>query len=237
MRAVLFDVGGPLDTEVRYERLIDRDIRAAFTAAGATVTPQRYAAANRWAVASFAPNAYQAIIWRLAGADLALAERVYAAVAAGAEQRHRLRGGFELRPGIAALLARLRDRGVALGLAANQPASALARLDAAGLGGYFSYRGVFGTHGYQKPDVRLFLHACAALDVAPAACVMVGDRIDNDIAPARALGMRTILFRSGRHARQQPRSWAEVPDAEARTVVELDAALARLLDGEPDRAR
>ena len=29
---------------------------------------------------------------------------------------------------------------------------------------------------------------------------MVGDRIDNDIAPAITLGMRTVLFRTGRHA-------------------------------------
>ena len=35
---------------------------------------------------------------------------------------------------------------------------------------------------------------------------MVGDRIDNDIAPATTLGMRTVLFRTGRHAAQQPRS-------------------------------
>jgi len=43
---------------------------------------------------------------------------------------------------------------------------------------------------------------------------MVGDRIDNDIAPSRRLGRRTILFRSRRHSAQEPHSWDEVPDAE-----------------------
>ena len=237
IRAVLFDVGGPLDTEVLHERLIDRAIRAAFAAAGAPVDARRYAAANRHAIASFAPNAYRAIIWRLAGGDRALAERVDAAVRAGAEERQRLRGGVEARPGIADLLAGLQRQGLALGLAANQPASALARLDVAGLSGFFTYREVSGTHGLLKPDVRVFLHACAALDLPPAACIMVGDRIDNDIAPARTLGMRTVLFRTGRHARQQPRSWEEIPDAEAASVAQLDAALAQLLragdGGEP----
>lgn len=224
-RAVLFDVGGPLDTEILYERLIDRDIRTAFAAAGAAVEPRRYAAACRYAVAAFAPDAYQAIIWRLAGDDRALAESVYAAVRAGAEERHRRRGGLEVRPGIAPLLERLTQRGVALGLAANQPTSALARLDAAGLGGFFRYREVTGTHGLRKPDVRVFLHACAALELPPAACVMVGDRIDNDIVPARALGMRAIRFVTGRHARQRPRSWLEAPDAEVHDVEELRAVL------------
>jgi FMN phosphatase YigB (HAD superfamily) len=55
---------------------------------------------------------------------------------------------------------------------------------------------------------------------------MVGDRIDNDIAPAKALGMSTIRFRTGRHRRQKPRSPAEMPDAEVTDVQELEAAIA-----------
>src|SRR5919204_4039975 len=60
IRAVLFDVGGPLDLEVTHERLMDAAIQAALGVDEAT-----YAEANAWAVESFASNAYQAIIWRL----------------------------------------------------------------------------------------------------------------------------------------------------------------------------
>jgi hypothetical protein len=73
---VLFDVGGPLDTEIEHERLIEAAIRGALP-----VSDAEYAAAVRAAVDSFAPNAYQAIIWRLAGFDLDESERAYAAVA------------------------------------------------------------------------------------------------------------------------------------------------------------
>jgi hypothetical protein len=41
--------------------------------------------------------------------------------------------------------------------------------------------------------------------------------------------MKAILFRTGRHIRQQPRSFDEVPDAEVHDVAELKAALDRLL--------
>jgi putative hydrolase of the HAD superfamily len=58
---------------------------------------------------------------------------------------------------------------------------------------------------------------------------MVGDRIDNDVVPAKLLGMRTILFRTGRHAKQQPRSWNELPDAEVHTVAELEDAIVRYI--------
>ena len=58
---------------------------------------------------------------------------------------------------------------------------------------------------------------------------MVGDRIDNDIAPAKLLGMRTVLFRTGRHIEQQARSHQEVPDAEVLDVVALRVAMENLL--------
>jgi FMN phosphatase YigB (HAD superfamily) len=55
---------------------------------------------------------------------------------------------------------------------------------------------------------------------------MVGDRLDTDIAPAKALGMATIRFRTGRYRRQKPRSPAEAPDVEVTDVPELEAAIA-----------
>jgi putative hydrolase of the HAD superfamily len=136
---------------------------------------------------------------------------------------------FELRDGIGDVLAWLHGRGLRLGLAANQPHATLDVLDAHGIGQYFHHREVSGTHGFRKPDVRLFLRCCEDLGVEPEQCIMVGDRIDNDIAPAITLGMRTVLFRTGRHAAQQPRSADEVPDAEVRDVPELRRALEALL--------
>ena len=59
---------------------------------------------------------------------------------------------------------------------------------------------------------------------------MVGDRIDNDVVPAKRLGMRTVLFRTGRHRAQQPRSWEEKPDVEVYDVAGLECAIVRLLD-------
>ena len=49
------------------------------------------------------------------------------------------------------------------------------------------------------------------------------------IAPAKALGMASILFRGGRHRRQRPRNQLEEPDAIVTDVVELERALKELL--------
>lgn len=51
--------------------------------------------------------------------------------------------------------------------------------------------------GVEKPDKRLFLLALAQADCTPADAVMIGDRLDNDLAPARALGMSLVWIRQG----------------------------------------
>lgn len=222
IRAVLWDVGGPLDTEVEAERHIDEQIQELVMKAGVTVTSDSYAEANQWAVESFAPNAYRAVVWRLCAGDQDLVASLGELWFAHRE--------FQLRPGIGDVLARLQHRGTLLGLAANQPSRIIAVLDELGVGQYFTHRGVSGHHGYRKPDVRLFLRACENLGIEPEECVMVGDRIDNDIVPAKLLGMRTVLFRTGRHIGQQPRSIDELPNFEVWTVDELEAALNATVD-------
>lgn len=226
IRAVLFDIGGPLDTEVTRERLIDEHIRAACAEVGHPADGATFAEAARWAVESFAPDTYRAIIWRLCGQDAACAMRAYAVVTARAPERQI----FEPREGMLELLAHLHRRELLLGLAANAPHASIGLLDAWGAGDYFQHREVAGTHGLRKPDLRLFLRACADLGVEPGACIMVGDRVDNDVAPAKLLGMSAILFRTGRHREQQPRCWDEAPDAVVYDVAGLEYALWRLID-------
>jgi putative hydrolase of the HAD superfamily len=223
--AILFDIGGPIDTEVEHERLMDADIRDCLAQAGIAVDDASYREAERRAIESFAPNAYQSIVWQLTSGEPDRAARVWAAV----QERSRDRDGFRLRPGIAVLLAALSAQGLLIGLAANQPAAVLEKLDRAGIGRYFGYREVSGTLGLRKPDPRLLLKVCEGLGVSPARSIMVGDRIDNDVVPARILGMRTIRFRTGRHTGQQPRSWLEVPDEDVSDVESLADALQRLI--------
>lgn len=231
VRAVLFDVGGPIDMEVDHERLIDALIRDAVVREGLPVDDDRYEAANRSAIESFAPDAYAAIAWHLCQHDASATAHVIQRLHESGEERSAARGGIELRPGIADVLQRLHGRGLRLGLAANQPAHIIAELDRHGIGRLFTHREVSGHHGYRKPDVRLFLRALDDLDVTPAETIMVGDRIDNDIVPARLLGMRTVLIRTGRHASQQPRSPDEMPDAEVFDAVGIEAAIHAMAAG------
>jgi putative hydrolase of the HAD superfamily len=225
-QAVLFDVGGPLDMEFAWEIAVDGAIASACGLEGIRVDQAAIEEASEAAVAAFAPDAYRHMIETLCGGDPATTERI--------RQRVRAMVGnldvFQLRPEIDSLLRRLSERGLRLGIVANQPQAAAERLARAGIGDLFEHHGLSGLTGISKPDPRAFAAVAEALGVPARACIMVGDRIDNDIAPAKALGMAAILFRGGRHRRQRPRSPAEEPDAVVSDVRELEEAIAVLLE-------
>jgi FMN phosphatase YigB (HAD superfamily) len=199
-RAVLFDVGGAIDMEFAYEIAIEGAIAAACGMEGIRVDQAAIDEASERAVEAFAADAHRHMIETLCG-DARTVERVRQRVRAMTENID----VFQLRPDIEACLRKLRQ----LGLALVAPAAERERLTRAGIDDLFFY----GEPG-----------------VPPAACIAVGDRLDRDIAPAKALGMATIRFRTGRHRRQKPRTPAEMPDAEVTDVAELERAIEALLD-------
>jgi HAD superfamily hydrolase (TIGR01450 family) len=62
-----------------------------------------------------------------------------------------------------------------------------------------------------KPEPLLFEMALQRLGVAPGECVMIGDRVDTDIAGAQRLGMRTAMVRTGRFAPGDPWPQGQAP--------------------------
>jgi putative hydrolase of the HAD superfamily len=223
-RAILFDVGGPIDLEFAWEIAVDGAIASACGLEGIRVDQAMVDEASEAAVAAFAPDAYAFMVEYLCG-DPETAKRV-------GDRRRAMVAGldvFQMRPEMPALLRRLASRGLKLGIVANQPAGMAERLQREGIADLFEHVGITGLTGLRKPDPRAFTAACDALAVTPAEAIMVGDRIDIDVAPAKTLGMATILLRAGRHRRQRPRSQAEEPDAVVTDVLELEAAITILL--------
>ena len=109
-------------------------------------------------------------------------------------------------------LRTLSDKGYQLGIIANQNPGAKDRLDAWGLGRYFSVIASSAELGISKPDKEIFRLALAMADCRPENAVMVGDRLDNDIRPAKELGMKTVRIRKGLAIYMKPSCEAEVPD-------------------------
>jgi FMN phosphatase YigB (HAD superfamily) len=81
-----------------------------------------------------------------------------------------------------------------LGILANQLREAMAGLEGLGLKRFFRVFALSELIDLKKPDPAIFRWALERAGCSPEEAIMVGDRIDNDITPARALGMKTIWF-------------------------------------------
>lgn len=113
------------------------------------------------------------------------------------------------------------DRGYQLGVIANQKPGAKDRLDAWGLGRYFSVIASSAELGVSKPDKEIFLQALAMAKCRLENAIMVGDRLDNDIRPAKELGMKTIRIRKGLAIYMKPSCEAEIPDYTVDSLSEI----------------
>ena len=94
-------------------------------------------------------------------------------------------------------LAALVDKGYKLGIIANQKLGTEERLESWGLRQYFDVIVASAELGYAKPDKEIFEKALELAKCTAAESVMVGDRLDNDIIPAKAIGMKTVWVKTG----------------------------------------
>lgn len=94
-------------------------------------------------------------------------------------------------------LAALLQKGYRLGIIANQKFGTAERLKAWSLRQYFDVIAASAEIGYAKPDKKIFEKAFELAKCTAEESVMVGDRLDNDIIPANALGMKTVWLKSG----------------------------------------
>lgn len=94
-------------------------------------------------------------------------------------------------------LTYLRDAGYRLGVIANQPSQVRAAMERDGLVPFFEVWGVSDDLGLHKPDPALFRRTLELAGVDGTRTVMVGDRLDYDMRPARAAGMHTVWLLRG----------------------------------------
>jgi HAD superfamily hydrolase (TIGR01549 family) len=133
----------------------------------------------------------------------------------------------DLYPDVRATLEELAGR-YRLGILANQPSAVRAALERDGIDHYFDVWGVSEDLGLSKPDPRLFRHALDAAGSEPARTIMVGDRLDYDIRPAKGTGMRTVWLLRGEAPDEPTAEQLREPDLAIRSLAELPAVLERL---------
>ncbi|MFD6952579.1 HAD family hydrolase [Nocardiopsis sp. NPDC060348] len=195
IRTVVFDVGETLVDETRiFARWADRfgiphmaffGTIGAVLASGGTLT-----------------DGFRLLV---PGFDLAAESARWRAEDPHGEREHF--GERDLYPDVRPAFGAMREAGLSLVIAGNQPPEAGPALAAMELG--VDGIGISDDWGVKKPEPEFFDRVLSlARDtrpgIVPEEVLYVGDRVDNDVLPARRAGMRTVLLRRGiygyRHA-------------------------------------
>jgi len=104
-------------------------------------------------------------------------------------------------------------------------------LELSGLDGYFEAVLISGEVGWRKPHERIFRLALAQLGLQdrPGQVVHVGNSPFEDVAGAKAVGMKAILLlRPGGGAGEEGGAWEAEPDLVIRSLRQLPDALEEL---------
>jgi HAD superfamily hydrolase (TIGR01549 family) len=108
-------------------------------------------------------------------------------------------GGFsaeDLYPDALTTVTVLREAGYRLAIIANQPEVRADQLRALGIG--TEVMAMSEGLGVAKPDAAFYRRALELMGSPdPASVAYVGDRVDNDVLPAAAAGMRAVWLRRG----------------------------------------
>jgi HAD superfamily hydrolase (TIGR01549 family) len=213
---VFLDIGGVLYDDTVYARAWHRALRDA----GARFTEEEFDEVYARARAEQSGSFRRKLTARfLPGADLRELERLAA--------RYWRYPPTALYDDAIPCLEELRDR-YRLGVIANQPGEVRSALTRDGLDGFFEVWGVSDELGVGKPDPALFDLSVRTAGVTPAAAAMVGDRLDYDVRPAKAVGMRAVWMLRGEAPDEPTIEQLAEADAAIRSLSELPGALERL---------
>lgn len=185
VRAVVFDVG---------ETLVDETAQWTRAARAAGVTP--FALMGELGALIERGEDHRAA-WRILGVD---------------PPRRGEQIGTDLYPDALPCLARLAEAGYRIGIAGNQPEVAERELRDAGFEAELIASSA--VWNVAKPSPDFFTRVLRTMNVESSSVLYVGDRLDNDILPARSVGMRTAFIRRGPwghlHARRREVELADV---------------------------
>lgn len=112
-------------------------------------------------------------------------------------------------------------KGYRLGVIANQNPGLENRLENWGLRQYFEVIAASADIGYAKPDKEIFEWAFKLAGCTAQESVMVGDRLDNDIIPAKSVGMKTVWVKNGLAKYQNADLGEGVADCQISSLSEL----------------
>jgi len=212
VRWLFFDLGNTLISEEAATDCRIRQLGSSFEQHGRRYSLEEVRCALQKASAEFAPRQITGAIEKLTD-DPELRKLIEAE----ARYPKELEAPYE---GAEQTLRTLSSR-YGIGVIANQSAGTQERLTKWGLMPFISICLSSTEAGREKPDPAIFQLALSRAICRPSQAVMIGDRLDNDVRPARLQGWKTIRIAQGFARFQSPRDSFDEADVTIANVKEL----------------
>ena len=220
IKAILFDIGGPIDSEILNDKLLKLHFIEEFSKHNITINDSDIENCLERLITNFDKNIYLSLCENFSNNNDYIKKSVYKNILCRSKERDLIRNAPEISNDVIGVLKHL-SKYYKLGVVANQTLNALKLLKDSGINKYFDNFEVSDSIGLEKPDKRIFLHVMNILKVSADECIMIGDRIDNDIIPANDLNIFSIRIKTGRFSYQNPRNVSEKPKLEIDNLLEL----------------
>ena len=95
---------------------------------------------------------------------------------------------------------------------------------------YFTFTEIQDNYDLTKPDPRYFAAILNSCECKAAESIMIGDRIDKDIIPAKMTRMKTIRLKTGLHKNQEPRIPEEIPDLTVEKIKDIKPEFVKTIE-------
>jgi HAD superfamily hydrolase (TIGR01549 family) len=206
--SVLLDAGGVLLDESEYEKQTCQIIVNVLKKRNPEYTEQDYINDLNESIKVYSPHNRQYIIWKYCEDNQKKFEEYWSDFKL---QWKRIEPPLKMMAGIIEEIKELKEKYKII-LAGQYGKSIIELLKSAGISSLFENKLTQDDFRITKPDPRYLEQICLKSNVDPNKCIMIGDRIDKDIIPAKQNMMGTVLMKTGVYKNQKPRTNDEIPD-------------------------
>jgi putative hydrolase of the HAD superfamily len=223
-KGIVIDYQDVLTDESDNDKAAISLIRQLVASSGLRVPEQSIQNAESFAIESFAPNFYEAMIFWLVDRNPEVALRVSSAF------KKQFRRQVRIRQQAADLLQACKHHGWRVALASTPTEEEAQAMHNAGIWGWIDVKGTPPGTKIRLPDLRVLEFLAGRIGGKPRDCVLLGNRLDINIRPGNLLRMTTVLVQTGKHGqRQQPRDLKDVPTYVAGDMDELIGAIPQVV--------
>jgi FMN phosphatase YigB (HAD superfamily) len=218
-KAIFLDIGGPIYDDENFVVAVARALDELRAERGLTPIP----------LADLRPI-YDAMRDRQGGSirgELSkqfLGDESLKAVLSARTKRYWTHPAGTIMPDVIPFLNAIAGRAV-IGVVANQEAGVVADLTRDGVAPFIDIWGVSAIVGIEKPSPELFRWALDAAGVDASQAVHIGNRLDTDVRPARAVGLGTVWVMRGEAPENPTAEQRAEPDLSVESLDGLAAIL------------